>query len=261
LVAPASRQILEVMARAGALVDLIATGARLVEPDTRLIQGNLYSPPGDGLSLRTFDSEPGARGSTGSAVASADTVAYSVACGHVGDPRSFKRPVRVTVPRNLPTDDVLLLRRGKAKPRGRQEADPERELPSLPSRLRWRKATTLQATRTTHQLSEPSLVIVESLDELRWTVQHAPDLLPHLCAVAAVHIPAQSVTLLSSCGILALYADEIAMSCLRRSANVDLPATDRWADDGVIQASADASRVILRWLAVGTERDALLLHG
>ena len=43
-------------------------------------------------------------------VASAETLAYAVATGNVGDPRSFKRPVRVTVPRALPTDDVLILR-------------------------------------------------------------------------------------------------------------------------------------------------------
>ena len=42
--------------------------------------------------------------------ASAETLAYAVATGNVGDPRSFKRPVRVTVPRALPTDDVLILR-------------------------------------------------------------------------------------------------------------------------------------------------------
>ena len=35
---------------------------------------------------------------------------FQVATGNVGDPRSFKRPVRVTVPRALPTDDALILR-------------------------------------------------------------------------------------------------------------------------------------------------------
>ena len=37
-----------------------------------------------------------------------------VETGTVGDPRSFKRPVRVTVPRTLPTDDVLVVRKAKA---------------------------------------------------------------------------------------------------------------------------------------------------
>jgi aconitate hydratase len=47
-------------------------------------------------------------------VASAETLAYAVASGVVGDPRAFKRPVRVTVPRELPTDDVLLARKPAA---------------------------------------------------------------------------------------------------------------------------------------------------
>src|SRR4029078_11964532 len=59
LIAPPSRQALEVLAQSGALVDLIATGARLVEPDMRVITGEFYPPPGGGLSLRTYDPEPG----------------------------------------------------------------------------------------------------------------------------------------------------------------------------------------------------------
>ncbi|HET9955329.1 MAG TPA: aconitase family protein, partial [Polyangiaceae bacterium] len=58
LLSPPSRQALEVLAQSGALVDLIATGARLIEPDPRLVTGELYPPLGSGLSLRTFDPEP-----------------------------------------------------------------------------------------------------------------------------------------------------------------------------------------------------------
>src|SRR5262249_7008115 len=115
LVAPPSRQALEVLAQSGALVDLIATGARLIEPDPRLVTGELYPPPSDGASMRTFDPEPGLPTAQRFVVASAETLAYAVATGVVGDPRSFKRPVRVTVPRTLPTDDVLIVRKGKSK--------------------------------------------------------------------------------------------------------------------------------------------------
>ena len=48
-------------------------------------------------------------------VVTAETLAYAVPTGLAGDPRSFKRPVRVTVPRTLPTDDVLIVRKGKSK--------------------------------------------------------------------------------------------------------------------------------------------------
>ena len=92
LLAPPSRQSLEVLAQSGALVDLIATGARLLEPDPRLMSGELYPPPPGGVSLRTFDPEPALRDAPGFVVASAETLAYAVATGAIGDPRSFKRP-------------------------------------------------------------------------------------------------------------------------------------------------------------------------
>jgi aconitate hydratase len=118
LLAVPSRQMLEVLASTGALTDLIATGARLVEPDARVVTGELYGPPSSGVALRTLDPEVADRGNPGgprAVVASAETLAYAVASGAVGDPRGFKRPVRVTVPRELPTDDVLLARK---PPRG-----------------------------------------------------------------------------------------------------------------------------------------------
>ncbi len=65
--------------------------------------------------MRAFDPEPDLPAGSRSVVASAETIAYAVATGTVGDPRSFKRPVRVTVPRTLPTDDVLVVRKAKAK--------------------------------------------------------------------------------------------------------------------------------------------------
>jgi aconitate hydratase len=77
LLSPPSRQSLEVLAQSGALVDLIATGARLLEPDPRLMTGELYPPPPGGVSLRTFDPEPGARDAPGFVVASAETLAYA----------------------------------------------------------------------------------------------------------------------------------------------------------------------------------------
>src|SRR5579859_7087443 len=110
--------MLEVLAAAGALTDLIATGARLVEPDARVVSGELYAPQRPGVAMQTSDHEPhsGAGRGRSSLVASAETLAYAVATGNVGDPRSFKRPVRVTVPRALPTDDVLILRERQKEP-------------------------------------------------------------------------------------------------------------------------------------------------
>lgn len=144
LVAPPSRQMLEVLARAGAMTDLIATGARFLEPDARVASGELYSPPSFGIALQTSDpprdferdggdgsrdgggKRDGGEGEKRTAlIASPETLAYAVATGEVGDPRGFKRPVRVTLPRELPTDDVLVARkpvRGDAERRASDKA-------------------------------------------------------------------------------------------------------------------------------------------
>ena len=120
LLAVPSRQMLEVLSRAGALADFIAAGARIVEPDEGVTSGALYRVVRGGLAMRSSDVDPSlasassgpssSSSASGIVVASAESIAYAVATGEVGDPRSFKRPVRVTVPRDLPTDDVLVAR-------------------------------------------------------------------------------------------------------------------------------------------------------
>ena len=105
LFAPPSRQILEVLADSGGLADLVSVGARLVEPDVGVLTQALYP----GIQLRTCLAPSGGGGST--YTASAETCAHAVTRGELGDPRGQKRVVRVTVPRELPTDDVLLVRR------------------------------------------------------------------------------------------------------------------------------------------------------
>ena len=106
LFAPPTRQMLEVLAAEGALSDLIATGVRIVEPDARVATGELY--PSHGVVAQSFDTAE----KSNAVVASPETLAYAVATGTLGDPRGFKRPVRVSVPRELPTDDVLVVRGG-----------------------------------------------------------------------------------------------------------------------------------------------------
>jgi aconitate hydratase len=106
ILAPPSRQILEVASRTGALADLVSVGARLCEPDLRVLDGRFYP----GTQLRTSNVEPGGPPAF---VASVETCAFAITHGEIGDPRGFKRPVRVTVPRELPTEDVLIVRKAK----------------------------------------------------------------------------------------------------------------------------------------------------
>lgn len=108
LFAPPSRQALEVLARDGVLLDLIAMGARIVEPDRRVLTGECYPPAGRDLSLVTFDPTDPPTPSQRLTV-STETLAFAAAHGQLGDPRGFRRQVRVALPRQLPTEDTLLL--------------------------------------------------------------------------------------------------------------------------------------------------------
>jgi aconitate hydratase len=252
LVAPPSRQALEVLSQSGSLSDLIATGARLLEPDHRIMTGELYPAGAPATSLRTYDPEPGAPRDRGFVVASAETIAYAVATGSIGDPRTFKRPVRVTVPRALPTDDVLIVRKGKGK------SSAEGGRPSwhstVVSAAPWARSTTLALVAERVELTAPSAMLFERQEDVEWVARRAAALCPHLRAVIAPHIPSGTVPILAGLGILALTADSEAIQRLRREASLGLPAPDKWNGEG-IQASLGGSLVNLRWLAVGAERD------
>ncbi len=108
LLAPPSRQVLQVIARIGALAELLAIGGRLVEPSVGLRAGALHPAVGPGLSLVSWGG-PGAL-TGGRLAASPATLALAVASGKLGDPRAWKRPPRVLLPRSLPTEDALLVR-------------------------------------------------------------------------------------------------------------------------------------------------------
>jgi aconitate hydratase len=252
MLVPPSRQALEVLAQSGALVDLIATGARLTEPDLRIVTGELYPPPPGGVSLRTFDPEPAGANSQRFLVASAETLAYAVATGQVGDPRGFKRPVRVTVPRVLPTDDVLIVRKGKPKKKG----DDETKLAAQSrSRGEWSASTKLALLRSPSVPSEPSALLLESLEDVRWAAQRAAACGENLRAVIAPHIPAGMVTQFSVLGILALTGAAEELKKLSNEPALSLPDPAQWNGAAHIDASVGGTPVPLKWLAVGAERD------
>ena len=254
LIAPPSRQVLEVLALAGALVDLIAAGARIVEPDHRLLTGELYPPQAGALSMRSSDPEPRPAGSPSFVVASAETLAYAVATGQVGDPRAFKRPVRVTVPRALPTDDVLVLREKRTEPAGNGKA----VVIATPAATGWKGAATLDLvegvpTARADASSPGQALLLSSLDEVRAAAARV-GALPAVRAVIASFIPSGLVPLFAGVGIAALGADAAAMRALKGQPTVVLPAPIG-ADGAPVQATlGNKTKVALVWLAVGSER-------
>jgi aconitate hydratase len=188
-------------------------------------------------------------------VASAETLAYAVATGAVGDPRSFKRPVRITVPRTLPTDDVLIVRKGKGKGK---EADASKSPALEATQVHGWKAgadALLPLVRQRGTPREPSALVLESLDDVRWFVRRAPELSAMVRAVIAPHIPSGAVPILAGLGILALAASPDTIAKLKTESSVRFPDPREWNGDSAIKTSAGSTPIDLVWLAVGAERE------
>jgi aconitate hydratase len=251
LVASASRQMLEVMAQSSSLMDLIATGARLVEPDHRLLSGELYQPPKSGLSIRTYDPEPGhANGAF--IVASAETLAYAVATGHIGDPRMFKRPVRITVPRALPTEDVLVVRKQRGKGKAPSTVDGKAVSAGAELPRSWSEQRILALVHGVTTPLAASAVVVTSLDELSWLARRASSMVPALRAVIAPLVPSGLVTLFSASGVLSLVADDEQLRALRAVETITVSDPSEWAEH--VPVDVGGQTLALRWPAIAGER-------
>jgi aconitate hydratase len=271
LLAMPSRQMLEVLASAGALTDLIATGARLIEPDARVVSGELYTSASSGVAIRTCDPEPHIAGRPSPIVASAETLAYAVATGEVGDPRAFKRPVRVTVPRTLPTDDVLIARkalRGDTAPKsGKRDS-------ATPAAAPWQAAQTLvlvegfalagseamsakEKGATAPEASNGGsrvAVMCGTLDEVRDLATRASEIAPAVGAVLAPFIPSALVALFSAAGIAAIRLDAAAAKGLKGQRTIALPAPSQWPERAAASVTVGPTKLPLTWLARGLER-------
>jgi aconitate hydratase len=252
LVACASRQTLEVLAQSDALVDLIATGARLIEPDYRVLTGQLYPPPREGLSIRTYDAEPGQADARGFVVASAETLAYAVANGHIGDPRLFKRPVRITVPRLLPTEDVLVVRKQRSKGK-KPEATPEAGSPVVKAqRATWQDELPLGVLTELGVPKAPCAFVSGNLQDLGWFAGRASSFIPALRVIVAPFVPSGWITLFSACGVLSLQADASQMSTLQKARLLTVTRPERWQDR--VPVDVDGETLELRWAATPEER-------
>jgi aconitate hydratase len=260
LVAPPSRQVLEVLAQSGALVDLIATGARLIEPDHRVVSAELYPPPQGAASIRTFDPAPGTPPERGFIVASAETLAYSVSTGFIGDPRSFKRPVRVTVPRTLPTDDVLVVRKQRKARKGDAAAVATDSKTALYPPTPWKDETTLAVVSDAHLPKEPSALVLDHLDGVSWAIRNAARLAPHVRVVVSSYLPSGMVSVFSGLGILALSGDPERIANLRKQVSLTVPAMMTWKDSETITVVCEGQEHPLTWQARGAER-TWTLHG
>jgi len=112
VISPGSKQVLEMIARNGALADIIASGARILESTCGPCIGMGQAPPSCGVSLRTFNRNFERRSGTADAqvfLCSPEVAAASAIAGELTDPRSLGEPVRVEMPERFLIDDNLII--------------------------------------------------------------------------------------------------------------------------------------------------------
>lgn len=107
-VTPGSRQILDTIVRSGVYSDLVAAGARMLEPACGPCIGMGQAPAAGAVSVRTFNRNfPGRSGTPGDQVylCSPATAAATALRGEIADPRELGKPPRFAPPRVDPTID------------------------------------------------------------------------------------------------------------------------------------------------------------
>lgn len=111
-ISPGSRQVLEMIARNGALADLIDAGARMLESACGPCIGMGQAPPTGGISIRTFNRNfPGRSGTIDDRVylASPAVAAASAIAGVITDPRELGRPSLISIPEEYLIDDSMMI--------------------------------------------------------------------------------------------------------------------------------------------------------
>ncbi|WP_341878203.1 aconitate hydratase [Defluviitalea saccharophila] len=112
VIAPGSKQVLTMLAANGALADLIAAGARILESGCGPCIGMGQAPATNAVSLRTFNRNFKGRCGTVSAgvyLVSPETAAVSAITGKLTDPRSFEGNIDVEMPEEFTIDDNMII--------------------------------------------------------------------------------------------------------------------------------------------------------
>ena len=111
-VSPGSRQVLSMLAACGALNDILASGARLLECACGPCIGMGFSPNSGGVSLRTFNRNFLGRSGTADAgvyLVSPETAAASALTGVITDPTTLPPIPVFTLPESFDVDDSGVL--------------------------------------------------------------------------------------------------------------------------------------------------------
>ncbi len=113
-IAPGSRQVLQMLARNGALADMIGAGARIMESACGFCIGNHFSPKSGGVSLRTSNRNFEARSGTKDAqvyLVSPEVAALAAVNGKFTDPRKAAMDYpEVKEPSEFLADDTMFVK-------------------------------------------------------------------------------------------------------------------------------------------------------
>jgi len=111
-VSPGSKQVLRMLADCGALSDILASGARVLECACGPCIGMGFSPNSGGVSLRTFNRNFLGRSGTKDAqvyLVSPETAVAAALTGYITDPTAMEPIAEVKVPECFTIDDSAIL--------------------------------------------------------------------------------------------------------------------------------------------------------
>ncbi len=111
-IAPGSMQVLHMLATNGALADMLAAGARILESACGPCIGMGQSPNSKGVSLRTFNRNFEGRSGTADAgiyLVSPEVAAASAITGVLTDPRTLGEAPKIEMPEKFDINDSMVL--------------------------------------------------------------------------------------------------------------------------------------------------------
>jgi len=111
VISPGSKTVFNEIAKNGALADLIASGARILECTCGPCIGQGQAPPTNGVSIRTFNRNFEGRSGTKNAqvyLTSVETAAVSAVEGKLTDPRKYDAS-KLSIPAMFHPDDALIV--------------------------------------------------------------------------------------------------------------------------------------------------------
>ena len=111
-ISPGSRQVLSMLADCGALADILASGARVLECACGPCIGMGFSPSSAGVSLRTFNRNFLGRSGTKDGqvyLVSPETAVASALTGYITDPTTTEGELNIQLPETFKIDDSSVL--------------------------------------------------------------------------------------------------------------------------------------------------------